>query len=107
MSVSLLQVLTRLNTQAGIDVVDEIQVSLNRMAGTTGLDSQDAANHFAGTVGLELIAALNEAAETWGLELNQVCNIIAGTTGLEAQDALSEWEEDTSGSFVNEFGTGY
>jgi hypothetical protein len=70
----------------------ELQASLNRLAGTTGLDSPGAANVIAGTVGLDLLGALNRKAGTTGLELNGVCKALAtaynGNTGLDAQGAL-------------------
>jgi len=67
----------------------ELQASLNRLAGTTGLDAQGAANVWAGTTGLDLLGALNVKAGTVGVGLNRVCNLLAGTTGLDAQGALS------------------
>jgi hypothetical protein len=71
---------------------DEINFSLNRLAGTTGLADAGAANVWAGTVGLELVGALNVKAVNTTLatykELAGVCNQLAGTTGLTAADAL-------------------
>lgn len=62
---------------------------LNRLAGTTGLDSDLAANLFAGTQDMACLGALNHAAGTVGLELRAVCNKIAGTTDLDEVRALA------------------
>lgn len=70
----------------------ELQATLNRLAGTTGLDAQGAANVIAGTTSLDLVGALNAKAGTDGLELNGVCKALAsqydGNAGLDAQGAL-------------------
>ncbi len=66
-----------------------LQSQLNRLAGTTGLDSDLAANLFAGTEDMACLGALNHAAGTVGLELRAVCNKIAGTTDLDEVRALA------------------
>jgi hypothetical protein len=73
-------------------MVAEMQASLNRLAGTSGLDAQGAANAWAGTSGLDLIGALNAKAGTSGLGLNAVANRLAATSGLEAQRALDQFD---------------
>jgi hypothetical protein len=71
----------------------DLQAELNRLAGTTGLDSPGAANVIAGTTGLDLVGALNVKAGTTGLEMNGVCRLLAatygGNAGLDAQGALA------------------
>lgn len=75
----------------------ELQAELNRLAGTTGLDSAGAANALAGTTGLELVGALNRKAGTAGLELNGACRELAriydGNPDLDAPGALASIEE--------------
>lgn len=66
---------------------DPLQKSMNRVAGTTGLDAQGAANVWAGTTGLDLLGALNVKNGTTGLGLNLVLNNLAGTSGLDADGA--------------------
>jgi hypothetical protein len=67
--------------------------SLNRLAGTTGLDAQGAANRWAGTVGKDLVGALNTKAGGTRLEYNGVCRLLASQLGgnaeLDAQGALA------------------
>lgn len=67
----------------------ELVASLNRLAGTSGLEAAGAANAFAGTANLELIGALNSKAGTSGKELNAVCSALSGTSGLDAAAALA------------------
>lgn len=66
--------------------------SLNRLAGTSGLEATGAANRWAGTSGKETVGALNAKAGTSGLELNGVCRRLATANGgngtLDAQGAL-------------------
>jgi hypothetical protein len=73
--------------------VAEIVESLNRLAGTSGLEAAGAANVWAGTEGLEVVGALNVKAGVVGLELNGVCQLLAfllgGEPGLDAAGALS------------------
>jgi hypothetical protein len=59
----------------------ELQGELNRLAGTTNLESAGAANVLAGTSKLELVGALNAYAGTTGLELNGVLKVIAAAHG--------------------------
>lgn len=68
-------------------VGDTLRTSMNRLAGTTGLDEKGAANTWAGTSGLGLEGALNIKAGTSGLGLNLVLNILAETDGLGTQEA--------------------
>lgn len=73
-------------------MTDELQHSLNVLAGTTGLDAQGAANVWCGYAGagkLDLVAALNSKAQTRGLELAGVLNRLAGTSGLEVNAAAA------------------
>lgn len=70
----------------------DLQASLNRLAGTDGLDAAGAANVGAGTSGLDLQGAVNAWAGTDGLDLNGACKALAeiygGNPALDAQGAL-------------------
>jgi hypothetical protein len=63
-----------------------LTAELNRLAGTTGLDSQGAANAWAGTTGLATVGALNvEAGKTTPaeyLDLQGICNELAAPAAL-------------------------
>jgi hypothetical protein len=71
-------------------VGDTLRTSMNRLAGTSGLDAQGAANIYAGTIGMDLVGALNtkagNARSEWK-ELAGVLNQLAGTTGLDVNEA--------------------
>ena len=76
-------------------VGDPLVKSLNRIAGTTGLDAAGAANAYAGTSGLGLVGALNVAAGNTlpaYKELQGVLNQLAGTTGLGVDAAAAAIE---------------
>jgi len=70
-----------------------LATELNRLAGTTGLDSQGAANVYASTTGLGVVGALNIKVSSSRTrdkfkDIDGVCNELAGTTGLAAPAAL-------------------
>ena len=76
-------------------VGDPLVKSMNRIAGTTGLDAAGAANAYAGTSGLGLVGALNVAAGNTlpaYKELQGVLNQLAGTTGLGVDAAAAAIE---------------
>lgn len=56
--------------------------SLNRLAGTTGLEAQGAAQVWADAPDTDLIGCLNKKNGTEGVELLGVLNSLAGTVGL-------------------------
>lgn len=62
-------------------MAEDFQATLNRLAGTVGLDAQAAANVGAGTTGLDLVGALNAWAGTSRLELNGACKALAAQVG--------------------------
>jgi hypothetical protein len=88
--------------------VTDFQKTLNRLAGTTGLDAQGAANVWAGTTGLDLLGALNAKAGTTGLELNGVCRRLATTyAGSPELDYNESLDTATSSSFNPITGVGW
>jgi hypothetical protein len=73
-------------------MADELQKTLNRLAGTSNLDAQGAANVWAGTTGMDLVGALNTKAGVWGMEFNGVCQLLgsqlSNNNQLDGQGAL-------------------
>lgn len=65
-----------------------LKAALNRVAGTSGLESQGAAQVWAGAPGMALLGALNKKNGTQGLGLLAVLNDLAGTSGL-GEDAAA------------------
>jgi len=70
----------------------DFTAELNRLAGTTDFDAQDAANILAGTFQIDLVGALNLIAGTVGLEFNgavkAVAELFGGDSSLDANGAL-------------------
>jgi hypothetical protein len=76
---------------------NDLQESLNVLAGTTGFDAQAAANIWADVTGFDLVGALNQKAGTTNFDLNGVCTKLLHATahytdyptGYDAQAALT------------------
>jgi hypothetical protein len=69
---------------------EELQHALNRVAGTSNMDSAGAANVWASSTGLDLLGALNKKNNTTGLGLQAVLNALAGTSNLDVNGAARQ-----------------